>query len=102
MEHCNGNHIAEAALLNICLSTWLVVLSACVCPCRAAEAGKENEGVEAVVVEEEEGLKPAELDMRDVDVSVSDEERMYRLWINSVGIATPVTNLFKDVSDGCV
>ena len=79
-----------------------MVLSACVCPCRAAEAGKENEGVEAVVVEEEEGLKPAELDMRDVDVSVSDEERMYRLWINSVGIATPVTNLFKDVSDGCV
>ena len=55
-----------------------------------------------MVVEEEEGLKPAELDMRDVDVSVSDEERMYRLWINSVGIATPVTNLFKDVSDGCV
>ncbi|KAJ6843596.1 fimbrin-5-like [Iris pallida] len=36
------------------------------------------------------------------DVLVSREERAFRLWINSLGIATYVNNLFEDVKNGWV
>lgn len=36
----------------------------------------------------------------DDDVLVSREERAFRLWINSLGIATYVNNLFEDVRNG--
>lgn len=38
----------------------------------------------------------------DDDVQVSREERAFRMWINSLGIATYVNNLFEDVRDGWV
>jgi hypothetical protein len=34
------------------------------------------------------------------DVEASREERAFRLWINSLGIATYVNNLFEDVRTG--
>jgi len=34
------------------------------------------------------------------DVQVSREERAFRLWINSLGIATYVNNVFEDVRNG--
>ena len=36
----------------------------------------------------------------DDDVLVSREERSFRMWINSLGIATYVNNLFEDVKNG--
>lgn len=36
------------------------------------------------------------------DVLTSREERCFRLWINSLGIATYVNNVFEDVRNGCV
>lgn len=36
------------------------------------------------------------------DVQVSREERAFRLWINSLGIATYVNNVFEDVRNGWV
>jgi plastin-1 len=36
------------------------------------------------------------------DVEASREERAFRLWINSLGIATYVNNLFEDVKTGLV
>ncbi|KAJ6793252.1 fimbrin-1-like [Iris pallida] len=36
------------------------------------------------------------------DVKVSREERAFRLWINSLGIATYVNNVFEDVRNGWV
>ncbi|KAJ8766591.1 hypothetical protein K2173_023838 [Erythroxylum novogranatense] len=36
------------------------------------------------------------------DVQTSREERCYRLWINSLGIATYVNNLFEDVRNGWI
>lgn len=36
------------------------------------------------------------------DIQVSREERAFRLWINSLGIATYVNNLFEDVRNGWV
>ncbi|XP_020110918.1 fimbrin-4-like [Ananas comosus] len=36
------------------------------------------------------------------DVQVSREERAFRMWINSLGIATYVNNLFEDVRNGWV
>eukprot|EP00268_Persea_americana_P054104 TRINITY_DN616_c2_g1_i3.p1 TRINITY_DN616_c2_g1~~TRINITY_DN616_c2_g1_i3.p1 ORF type:complete len:428 (-),score=89.76 TRINITY_DN616_c2_g1_i3:1848-3131(-) len=36
------------------------------------------------------------------DVQVSREERAFRLWINSLGIATYVNNVFEDVRNGYV
>lgn len=38
----------------------------------------------------------------DEDVIVSREERAFRMWINSLGIATYVNNLFEDVKNGWV
>ena len=34
------------------------------------------------------------------DIQVAREERAFRLWINSLGIATYVNNLFEDVRNG--
>lgn len=36
------------------------------------------------------------------DVQVSREERSFRLWINSLGIASYVNNMFEDVRNGYV
>jgi plastin-1 len=36
------------------------------------------------------------------DVQTSRDERCFRLWINSLGIATYVNNLFEDVKNGWV
>ncbi|XP_008777493.1 fimbrin-5-like [Phoenix dactylifera] len=36
------------------------------------------------------------------DIQISREERAFRLWINSLGIATYVNNLFEDVRNGWV
>lgn len=36
------------------------------------------------------------------EVQVSREERAFRLWINSLGIATYVNNVFEDVRNGYV
>lgn len=36
------------------------------------------------------------------DVQTSRDERCFRLWINSLGIATYVNNLFEDVRNGWV
>lgn len=36
------------------------------------------------------------------DVEATREERAFRLWINSLGIATYVNNLFEDVRTGLV
>ncbi|CAI5500933.1 unnamed protein product [Closterium sp. Naga37s-1] len=45
-------------------------------------------------------VQQAELEVdRSLD---SDEERVYRFWINSVGVSTPVCDLFRDVRDGIV
>ncbi|CAI5954357.1 unnamed protein product [Closterium sp. NIES-64] len=45
-------------------------------------------------------VQQAELEVdRSLD---SDEERVYRFWINSVGASTPVCDLFRDVRDGIV
>nr|CAD1831379.1 unnamed protein product [Ananas comosus var. bracteatus] len=41
-------------------------------------------------------------DMMPDEVQVSREERSFRLWINSLGIATYVNNLFEDVKNGWV
>ncbi|GJP36929.1 hypothetical protein CLOM_g21390 [Closterium sp. NIES-68] len=45
-------------------------------------------------------VQQAELEVdRSLD---SDEERVYRFWINSVGVSKPVNDLFSDVRDGIV
>lgn len=36
------------------------------------------------------------------DVQVSREERAFRLWMNSLGIATYVNNVFEDVRNGYI
>ncbi|XP_068667953.1 fimbrin-5-like [Aristolochia californica] len=41
-------------------------------------------------------------EMMEDDVQVSREERAFRLWINSLGIATYVNNVFEDVREGWV
>ncbi|KAG9455151.1 hypothetical protein H6P81_008055 [Aristolochia fimbriata] len=41
-------------------------------------------------------------EMMEDDVQVSREERAFRLWINSLGIATYVNNVFEDVRNGWV
>ena len=34
------------------------------------------------------------------DAQVSREERMFRLWINSLGISTYINNVFEDLRNG--
>uniref|UniRef100_A0A803R6F6 Calponin-homology (CH) domain-containing protein n=1 Tax=Cannabis sativa TaxID=3483 RepID=A0A803R6F6_CANSA len=41
-------------------------------------------------------------EMMTEDVQTSREERCYRLWINSLGIATYVNNVFEDVRNGWI
>ncbi|XP_068641451.1 fimbrin-5-like [Aristolochia californica] len=41
-------------------------------------------------------------EMMEDDVQVSREERAFRLWINSLGIATYINNVFEDVRNGWV
>lgn len=39
-------------------------------------------------------------EMMTEDIQTSREERCFRLWINSLGIATYVNNVFEDVRNG--
>lgn len=44
--------------------------------------------------------KIAYAEMMTEDIQTSREERCFRLWINSLGIATYVNNVFEDVRNG--
>lgn len=47
-----------------------------------------------------DGKKVAYAEMMTDDVLTSREERCFRLWINSLGIASYVNNVFEDVRNG--
>lgn len=47
-----------------------------------------------------DSTKASLVDLVPDDIEVSRQERAFRFWINSLGIATYVNNVFEDVRDG--